>query len=189
MMTIEESRRRELKMNVMLIFFFCIMLIGIAGSAYYYFEAKQVKSELQVSNDSLRVLSANIQSINNTLTLSKKELEQKTSNLDSLIRISIKDQNVAVLKPAIKKADNDKMLAAEYERQGFAKLKEGDLQAAKDYFNKSEQAYNGYHQVYEIWLLLYKSRQKLDDPEVKQQLLQQIDKDYSKFASIRTGTR
>ena len=187
MMTIEENRRKVFRTNLLLSLFFCVMLIGVIGAVYYYQESKEAKTLVQLKNDSLSRMGTTLDSINQSLLSSKRELEKQKASTDSLIRLSIKDANPAILRPVINRVDNSMKLAAEYELKGYGRLKAGDLIAAKDYFNKSEKAYNGYHQVYEIWFLLYKNRDKLNDPETKQRLLNQVKKDYSRFVTIEQG--
>ncbi|MES2556131.1 MAG: hypothetical protein V4604_08280 [Bacteroidota bacterium] len=61
-----------------------------------------------------------------------------------------------------KERDIDK--AKEWEEKGFSFLKEKDIHQAIDAFKNSENAYNGFHNVYDITLYLEKNKAKLTDP-------------------------
>jgi hypothetical protein len=192
MMTIEESRKRTYKTRLLLIAFFCVMIIGLSGAIYYYLKLRKASTQLansekilQVKNDSLRKVTNDLHQANQYLESSRQVLANQKSIIDSLITRSVKDKNPSLLINLADSINTGRSTAAAYENLGYMKLKEKDLVAAKDAFNKSEKSYNGYHQVYEIWFLLYKNKDKLNDPEVKQQLLKQILTNYNRLGFLK----
>jgi hypothetical protein len=72
-------------------------------------------------------------------------------------------------------------LARRYENEGYLCLLDRDVQCAITAFRKSENAFNGYHQVYEIARFLDQNKQSLSDPahEFWQTAYKTILKDYS----------
>ena len=195
MMTIEENRKRIYRTKLILTVFFCIMIAGLSGAIFYYLRLQSTSTQLSKSE---KILKGKTDSLNKaTDSLSKMATELNRINLyldrlvkqktitDSLIALSAGDKNRSILNSLADSLSSAKNLAAIYEKSGYMKLKEKDLVAAKDAFNKSEKSYNGYHQVYEIWFLLYKNKDKLNDPVVKQQLLEQILARYNKQGFLK----
>ncbi len=194
MMTIEENRKRIYKTRLLLIVFFCVMIVGLSGAVYYYLQLRKTSKQLanseevlQVKNDSLKKVTNDLHQANQYLVSSRQVLANQKLIIDSLITRFAKDKNPSLLIGLADSITAGKDAAAAYEKLGYAKLKEKDLVAAKDAFNKSEKSYNGYHQVYEIWFLLYKNKDKLNDPGVKQQLLQQIFVNYNRLGFLKPG--
>ena len=174
MMTIEENRKRIYKTRLLLIVFFCVMIVGLSGAVYYYLQLRKTSKQLanseevlQVKNDSLKKVTNDLHQANQYLVSSRQVLANQKLIIDSLITRFAKDKNPSLLIGLADSITAGKDAAAAYEKLGYAKLKEKDLVAAKDAFNKSEKSYNGYHQVYEIWFLLYKNKDKLNDPGSK----------------------
>jgi hypothetical protein len=54
--------------------------------------------------------------------------------------------------------------ALRYENQGYIFLLDKDVAGAVEAFRKSENSYNGFHQVYEIAVFLEKNKSALSDP-------------------------
>jgi hypothetical protein len=46
-------------------------------------------------------------------------------------------------------------------------------------FNKSEKAYNGYRDSYDVWFLLWSDRTNLGNPATQKKLLEKIFNDYN----------
>lgn len=55
--------------------------------------------------------------------------------------------------------------AKKYEEEGFQSLLSKDVNSAISSFIKSENSYNGYHQVYEIVRYLTKNKEKLSEKD------------------------
>ncbi|HEY9005911.1 MAG TPA: hypothetical protein VIM75_07245 [Ohtaekwangia sp.] len=91
--------------------------------------------------------------------------------------ISISDS--LKINPATSKAET----ARQYEQDGLAHLHQGNLEAARDCFQKAEAAYPGFHSSYEIANLLTKKVQEVkagaDQSTVRQQAIDTIRKKYS----------
>jgi signal transduction histidine kinase len=73
------------------------------------------------------------------------------------------------------------VLARRFENEGYLCLLDRDVQCAITAFRKSENAFNGYHQVYEIARFLDRNKQALSDPahEFWQTTYSTILKDYN----------
>ena len=71
------------------------------------------------------------------------------------------------------------LTAKEKEREGFQNLLDGDYDNAIAAFQAAENAYNSYHNVYEIARLLRQNKSQMNDPAKKKEIFQKIVKDYS----------
>jgi hypothetical protein len=72
--------------------------------------------------------------------------------------------------------------ALEYEQQGFQKLQEGDLTAAKQNFDKANVVYPTFHSTYEISKLIESKQKEMDGSnkgEIQQQIIDSITLNYS----------
>ena len=72
--------------------------------------------------------------------------------------------------------------ASEKEREGYLKLIEGDYESAITAFQDAENAFNSYHQAYEIVRFLKSRKQDLNDPMRRTAVFQEIVKTYSAYA-------
>jgi cell division protein FtsL len=96
--------------------------------------------------------------------------------------------------PEIKQAYEDAQVAAPYmrptntkddataaakEREGFQALIDGQYDRAIAAFQSAENAYNGYHMVYDLAILLRRNKAKMNDPAGKKAVFQTIVKSYS----------
>lgn len=79
--------------------------------------------------------------------------------------------------PATEKAIGQLDLARTKERDGFQSLLDGNFLKAQDDFQQSENAYNGFHQVYEIARLLRTRKSDFNSPDAKKEILQTIVKE------------
>lgn len=95
--------------------------------------------------------------------LQRKEsivLSQPRLMLDTLVVLQEKQKQLN--RPLIKKSSTE--LAIEYERLGFESLINRDVNKAISYFKQSEDSYNGFHSVYDIYIYLLRNKNKLIDP-------------------------
>jgi hypothetical protein len=60
-----------------------------------------------------------------------------------------------------------------------------DFRGALNAFDNSEQAYHGYRDSYEVYYLLWKNKQLLDDPEKQEELIQIIMKKYDTYGLLK----
>ncbi len=74
--------------------------------------------------------------------------------MDSIIIIHDKKVQINGTLKSNKKYD----LALDYENMGFECLLNKDIMCAIDNFKLSEQSYNGFHQVYEIYVYLLRNK-------------------------------
>ena len=71
---------------------------------------------------------------------------------------------------------NDKKIALEKEREGFQALIAGNYDGAIAAFQASENAYNSFHNVYDLARLLRKNKAQMDDPAKRKEVFQTIVK-------------
>jgi hypothetical protein len=100
--------------------------------------------------------------------------DDEASKLFSGFSNSNDEQLKAAGKSAIAIITNVKNAASEEERKGFQALIDGNYDQAIAAFKAAENAYPGYHQVYEIARLISARRQDLNDPSKRKAVLQQI---------------
>jgi hypothetical protein len=79
----------------------------------------------------------------------------------------------------IQKYTNKVQLASQKEREGFENLIAGKYDDAIKSFQAAEEAYNSYHQVYEIAKLLRTRRSELDDDNGRKKMFQLMVDNYS----------
>ncbi len=105
-----------------------------------------------------------------------KSLKHEKANLKST-EIKAGQTNFVVTS----KDQSDPNAAKLYERQGFDALLQKDVVTAIDRFTQSENAYNGYHMVYDIAQYLQKNQKTLGskDPEVWKKTYTTLLKEYS----------
>lgn len=86
--------------------------------------------------------------------LENRMINQSDVPMDSLIIIHDKKVQINGTLKSNKKYD----LALDYESMGFECLLNKDIMCAIDNFKLSEQSYNGFHQVYEIYVYLLRNK-------------------------------
>jgi len=85
---------------------------------------------------------------------------------------------------AIQKYTNKLQIASQKEREGFENLIAGKYDDAIKSFQASEDAYNSYHQVYELARLLRSRRQDMNDENKRKETFQIIVDKYSYGAPL-----
>lgn len=90
--------------------------------------------------------------------LESRMINQSNIPMDSLIIIHDKKVQINGTLKSNKKYD----LALDYESMGFECLLNKDIMCAIDNFKLSEQSYNGFHQVYEIYVYLLRNKSNPD---------------------------
>ncbi len=86
--------------------------------------------------------------------LESRMINQSNIPMDSIIIIHDKKVQINGTLKSNKKYD----LALDYENMGFECLLNKDIMCAIDNFKLSEQSYNGFHQVYEIYVYLLRNK-------------------------------
>lgn len=186
---IEENRKKVVRYNLLLSLFVVFIIVGLAGTIYYYNKLKRLNSELEASkirelfiNDSLKKTTIALQFSKDSLREAKATLAKQKAFNDSILiacyktTSAKKSENVTTL---VNKLTTSRDAAREFAREGYRKLKDNDLRGAMEVFNKSEKAYNGYRDSYDVWFLLWSNRTSLDNPATKKQLLEKIFNDYN----------
>lgn len=179
---IERERKKTVRYNLLMSLLFFFIIIGLGGAIYYYNQLKKLnikvsnaETALTIKNDSLRDLTKALEVANNRLAAQKKGLE-------NVIDSASRSENPATI---LKAVGNNRDSARIYARIGYNKLKQKDFAGAREAFEKSEAKYNGYHDSYEVGLLLRKNKDKLNDPVVQRQLLEKIYKEYNSLQIIK----
>lgn len=181
-MTAEEYRKKIIRRNLLIVAVLAICLAGIVGAVTYYNKLKEAKAEVQLKNDSLKIRTRELVEANRSLEILKDSLaRQKEQYANILVSKNSTAINTVALR--IEKSRDD---ARTYAREGYAKLKSRDFKGALKAFDMSEKSYNGYRDSYEVYFLLWTNRDKLDDPAVQKQIMQQV---YSKHNSLRIISR
>jgi ATP-dependent 26S proteasome regulatory subunit len=96
-------------------------------------------------------------------------------------------EQVKEIKPVIKPKStpdrpaqsNDKKIALDKEREGFQALIAGNYDRSIAAFQASENAYNSYHNVYDLARLLRKNKSQMDNPAKRKEVFQTIVKKHS----------
>ncbi|MDH4472467.1 MAG: hypothetical protein QE487_07645 [Fluviicola sp.] len=117
-------------------------------------------------NEAYRLLQETNESV---VEIASQNSPGSASEIDSVIEINQqeiynleKETTLSFTVTPRKERDLDK--AKEWEEKGFSFLKEKNIEQAIDAFKNSENAYNGFHNVYDITLYLEKNKAKLADP-------------------------
>jgi len=197
---IEENRKKVVRYNLLLSLFFAFIIVGLAGTIYYYNKLKKLNSQLEASkkrelliNDSLRKTASALQYSKDSLQEAKATLAKQKAINDSILIACFKatptkkSEKVTTL---VNKLTISRDAAREFAREGYRKLKDHDLKGAMEAFNKSEKAYNGYRDSYDVWFLLWSNRANLDNPATQKQLLEKIFNNYNSLQILtQTDTR
>jgi cell division protein FtsB len=193
MMTVEENRKKVRKNNLLISLLFCLMIIGVAGAAYYYRNLKIAKTNVLRQKKELETLKDTLANQNERLESLVDSIINFKNILDSISRTTYVSNDFSriqknldkLLQPAIHEKSN-RDSARQHARDGYDKLIKKDFIGAMNDFGKSEKFYNGYHESYEIHMLLRKNQDKLGDPAVQRQLLEKIKKDYNSLQKLNS---
>ena len=185
MMTVEEYKNRMLRKNLLIILFLCLCLIGISGAVIYYNRLKVTSQALEIAkvnleqkNDSLKRVTKNLLETNQYLQMLKDTLAKQREDYANILT----SNNPKAIKQAAQTIEKSRDSARHYARVGYDKLKAKDFNGARVAFDISEKFYNGYRDSYDVYFLLLKNRDKLNDPKVQRQVIQQI---LAKYNSLR----
>ncbi len=128
----------------------------------------QIENDEQVRTAIKKVVTDNFQGIIEETPLTEEATEKSETVNEQVTDDSVKKDQAAPQSTINSEA------ASKFEAQGFTYLLAGEFDKAIEAFDKSENSYPTYHQVYEISRLLRKERANLDNPEKRKQIFQQI---------------
>ena len=114
-----------------------------------------------------RVIEPNYYEYKNLQRLEENILNQSQIAVDSLVMIQSQMSQLNV--PMVEK--DKSTVAGEYERLGFQCLVEKDVVCAIENFKQAEESYNGYHQVYDIYIYLLKNKSNTNWEKVYKDVL------------------
>lgn len=174
------NEQNTTRANILVGLFFCIMIAGMAGSVFFYKKARHNEAALIITRDSIRTAYLTLDSTKKLVEEERNRNQAALDKIDSLIGALSKTHSEAALQPVIKVVK-----AADFERQGYEALQQKDFTAAKAAFKQSEDAYNGYHNSYEIYNLLNKNNDTLKTSEGQQKVLQTIQTRYNIKAPVK----
>lgn len=137
-----------------------LMLIGLAGTVFFFFRLKDTKNKLQSSNEKLTTAFDSIHALNDSVIAVKMRLEEAQKNLVALVNGPVKgciqdssiyvqvgnavDSTWHVLNPS--KFEK----ALQLERKAFEAIRDGKFDQAIELLRQTEEVYKNFHQVYEI---------------------------------------
>ena len=181
---VDDHRKKAIRYNILLSFCFLLVIGGLVGAIYYFCLVKSQKQTIKEKNESLVILTKELQYLKDSVQTSKDSLAKVKSRNDSLLtelyRASGSKGIVGITK-VVEGINTSRDSARSYARLGYELLRKRDFTGAKDAFYKSEQAYNGYRNSYEIYFLLWQNKTKLNDPVTQRQLMTKIVKDYNTY--------
>lgn len=170
-------------------------IIGISltllGYFYLTFQTFQLNERKNALNDEI----AELESIKLRLTNEVKLKDTLITLQDNIISHSSDEETVKkgeelkrrIAEPNSEffivtgKEDTNLDQALKFEREGFNYLLEKDVESAIASFRKSENSFNGFHNVYGIAVYLEKNKSNLSDnnPDTWRQIYATVVKDYS----------
>jgi len=174
------NRRKAFRFNLLLILFLLVIMFGLFGAVRFYNALESKKAQLSEAYEKLEKANAELEEMRNNLAMQK-------SNRDSIIKLIYKPSDslkVKGLDKIVSGIDHSRETAGKYARSGYMKLKNYDFKGALDDFNNSEKAYNGYRDSYEIYFLLWKNKERLDDTDAQREIMQMILKKYNSLRMI-----
>lgn len=140
--------------------FMLLMLIGIAGTVFFFFRLKETKNKLQANNTKLTVAFDSIHALNDSVIAVKTRLEKAQKDLVALVNGQVKsgiqdstvyvqvgnavDSTWSILNPS--KFER----ALQLERKAFEAIRDGHFDKAIDLLHQTEEVYKNFHQVFEI---------------------------------------
>lgn len=178
MMSIEESKKRKRKSDIILICFFSLTIAGITLAVSFYRKLAQSEARNVRLSIELEKKTAELYSSDSACTVFKKSCDARLAHTDSLILISKNNGEKLISDSIISDISRDKREASKNDSLGYEELKRSDYQKAMTFFYKSENSYNGYRHSYEIWRLLFSNRQKFDIKDTMDNIVRTIEKNY-----------
>lgn len=183
MKRVELNRRKAFRYNLLLILFLLLIMVGLFGAVWFFNELETKKAELKSANQQLDSLNALYQAA--TIKATKER-----ANRDSIITQIYKPSDSLKIKgldKIVSGIDNSRETAGKFARSGYMKLKNHDFKGALSDFSNSDKAYNGYRDSYEIYFLLWKNKERLDDPDAQREIMQTILRKYNSLRMISTS--
>lgn len=186
-----DSRKRALKFNILLSLFFIVIITGLAGAIFYYNRINNLYEENNTLNSSLTKAIDSIKILNTTLESIAIDYKQSinTGNTTGVSDTEINKVNRIVNVITTTNLDTTKArnrdTARYYSEIGYARLKAYDFMGAKNAFDKSEKAFNGYRESYEIYYLLYKNMKQLNDAGTQKMIMNKILEKYNSKSILK----
>jgi len=179
---IEANRKKIVYQNLWSSIFFALIIFGLAGTIFFYNQSESSKRREMLVNDTLRMMATALQYSKDSLQEAKATLAKQKAINDSILIVLYKatpSKSSESITTAVNKLTNSRDAAREFNHEAYRKLKVRDFRGAMEAFNKSEKAYNGYRDSYDVWFLLWSNRAKLDNPTTQKQLLEKIVNNYN----------
>jgi hypothetical protein len=153
------------------------VLLTIVGYLFLLYEGYSLNNDIEAKNKEIKAKNNEIYHLDDLINNKIKQLSYLESKIlhitststdantvrqgESLaIELGIPSGKYFKVTPA---SENSLENAGEFEKKGYDFLLNKDVEGAIDAFVKSENSYNGYHQVYEIAKYLIKNKSDLSD--------------------------
>lgn len=180
MSRMDANRRKAFRFNLLLILFFLVVMLGLFGAIRFYNALESKKAELKLAYDELEKKNVELDSI-------RAGLAKDKAIRDTIINQIYKPEDINRVKgfdTIIKKIDNSREAAGKYARSGYMKLKSYDFKRAMEDFRNSDKTYNGYRDSYEVYILLWKNKDRLDDKDAQREIMVTILKKYNSLRML-----
>ncbi len=148
-------------------------------------------TQLQGVQDSITVASTQINELatrlaSSSATTQTKEaitdIQQTVSNINQVSKYAV--ANIDMKSSSFKiSAYKNEASAKQYEQEGYKALIDGDIEKAISAFTASENAYNGYHQVYELARYLRTNTAQFAVPDGRKDMIGVVLGKFSGYAS------
>jgi hypothetical protein len=182
---VQESRKKAIRFNTLLSLFVCLVIIGLAGAIYYYNKINDLYEQKEILNKNLANAADSIKKLNTVLEGFAIDYKQSintgntTGVADTVLKKLKSVVNVITTKNLDTTKSRNRDTARKYSEIGYDRLKAYDFAGAKSAFDKSEKAFNGYRESYEIYYLLYKNMNMLHDAATQKRVMQKILTEYN----------
>lgn len=139
----------------------------------------QAKTEFEKFQNQIASFKKQLNDTNNSSNCEQTQkalgdLQQSVTNLQQSAQLTTQSLNTS------ESGETQKYrIARDKEREGFQDLINGDYDGAQAAFEASENAYNSYHNVYELARLVRDNKSQLSNPAKKKEVFQKIVKDLS----------
>lgn len=177
-----------------------VFIVVVAMGISFYYLSKQIAESQRLTKENAEKTSEN-KSLDQQIEDKKRQLreaEQAFADYKSVVQKNDPELNKVALEKSIEKNPqakqvieniksipntptakrNDLKTAQIKEREGFQSLISGNYDVAIKAFQASEDAYNTYHQVYELAKFIREHKNQFSDPAKKKELFQEIVKEF-----------
>lgn len=173
MLTLEEYTKRKRANNILVLILLLILTTSIISIIYLYKKLKTKTIDLEKAKIELQ----NKDAVMAYVMKQSRGGEQKLAKVDSIVKSKNPQKEFNTIIESAK-------FAEQFAREGYELLKVKNFIGAKNAFDKSEKSYIGYKSSYDIYFLLWKNRDKLNDPDTQKEILEIVYNKYNSFGIL-----